>query len=60
MGEYKEQSDDRQDYGEIRMIATGPIGDRIFMCVYTWRNGIRRIISLRKANEEEIDGYYQG
>lgn len=59
-GPYIEEEDSRQDYGETRFIATGPIelfGDRIFVVVYTWRDAVRRIISFRKANDREIKRY---
>ena len=58
--EFIEQQDERQDYGEARFVATGPIAalaDRICVVVYTWRDGKRRLISLRKANDEEIARY---
>ena len=56
-GDYTEKPDDRQDYGETRMIAMGPIAGRLCVCVYTWRDRVRRIISLRKANRREIDAH---
>ena len=49
--------DCRRDYGEVRRIALAPIGDRLYCCVYTERNGDKRIISLRKANRREFDSY---
>jgi uncharacterized DUF497 family protein len=52
--------DDRFDYGEVRRIAIGPIGNRVFVCVYTDRSNDRRIISLRKANQREEARYDQG
>ncbi len=45
--------DDRADYGETRIIALGVIDLRVYVCVYTDRLSIRRIISLRKANKRE-------
>lgn len=59
-GRYIEEQDARQDYGETRIIATGPIaefGGRICVVIYTWRNATRRIISFRKANEREVERY---
>ena len=59
-GPFVEEEDRRRDYGETRFIATGPIdafGDRIFVVVYTWREGVRRIISFRKANDREVGKY---
>jgi uncharacterized DUF497 family protein len=54
------ENDDRLEYGERREIATGEIGGRLFVCVYTLRGDIYRIISLRKANQREIDAYREG
>lgn len=56
-GVYEEKVDDRRNYGETRMIAMGAIAGRLCVCAYTWRNGIRRIISLGKANRRESDAY---
>lgn len=49
--------DNRRDYGELRIIATGHIDGRVHVCVYTPRGGRRRIISLRKANRREVHAY---
>ena len=59
-GPFIEEQDERFDYGETRFVATGPIaefGDRLFVVVYMWRDGIRRIISFRKANDKEVRKY---
>lgn len=45
--------DDRRDYGEARFKATGMIGGRLFIVIFTPRMGRFRLISLRKANERE-------
>ncbi|MEO5375969.1 MAG: BrnT family toxin [Alphaproteobacteria bacterium] len=50
-------SDDRKDYGEPRQVAYGLIEGRLFVCVFTDRGKVRRIISLRKANSREIEAY---
>jgi uncharacterized DUF497 family protein len=52
-------ADDRFDYGETRQVAFGVINNRLFACVYVDRNGERRIISLRKANQREARRYGQ-
>jgi uncharacterized protein len=49
--------DDRFDYGEERVVAYGLIDDRLHVCVFVDRHGVRRIISLRKANKREILHY---
>ena len=51
----RERLDLRHDYGEVRVEATGLIGDRLHVLVYTRREGSFRIISLRKANPREIE-----
>ncbi|MCT0213300.1 BrnT family toxin [Synechococcus sp. CS-1327] len=48
-----EASDRRKDYGEVRIICFGLLRGRAVIVVYTERNGIRHIISMRKANERE-------
>ena len=49
--------DDRHDYGERRQIAYGLIRGRLFVCVFTDRGDVRRVISLRKANSREVEAY---
>ncbi|MBS4099373.1 MAG: BrnT family toxin [Sulfuricella sp.] len=49
--------DNRADYGEVRMIGFAPVHDRLFCVVFTDRDGERRIISLRKANDREVRNY---
>ena len=55
-----EQRDDRRDYREVRIRAIGRVGGRILLCVYTDRDGVRRIISLRYANRRERNAYRAG
>ena len=50
-----EVEDTRRDYGERRVKAFGSIGGRLHVCIYTVRgDGVRRIVSLRKANRKEV------
>ena len=49
--------DDRFDYGEIRYIALGRIGPRVHVVVFTLREPVLWVISLRKANERETRRY---
>jgi uncharacterized DUF497 family protein len=49
--------DDRADYGEMRIVALAPIGDRLFFVVFVDRENSRRIISLRRANRCEVNHY---
>lgn len=53
-----EEPDRRRDYGEVRIKAIGAVLGRIFVCIYTDRDGVRRIISLRLANGKERDAYH--
>jgi uncharacterized DUF497 family protein len=49
--------DERRDYGETRFITIGRLDGRMVVTVWTQRDGARRIISLRKANEREQAAY---
>ena len=48
-----ERLDQRRDYGEARSLAIGAVGEEILAVVFTDRDGVRRIISARKANRKE-------
>ncbi len=45
--------DNRQDYGEPRYITIGFLANRMVILAWTQRGKVRRIISMRKANERE-------
>lgn len=49
--------DERVDYGEPRMAALAPMGDRLFYVAFVDRASTRRVISLRKANKRELNKY---
>jgi uncharacterized protein len=49
--------DDREDYGELRFNTFGHLDGRLVALVWTVRDGTRRIISMRKANEREQARY---
>jgi uncharacterized protein len=49
--------DERVDYGEPRMAALAPMGDRLFYVVFVDRASSRRVVSLRKANKRELNKY---
>lgn len=51
------REDARQNYGEPRYITVGILDDRMVVLVWTPRGEARRIISMRKANEREIEKY---
>lgn len=45
--------------GEERKLATALLDGRWVTLVFTWRNTKRRIISMRRAREDERDVYRQ-
>lgn len=47
------RADDRRDYGEPRFISAGMLDGRIVILVWTPRGQVRRIISMRRANDRE-------
>jgi len=49
--------DTRPDYAELRMIGYAFVGMQLYCVVFADRVGVRRIISLRKANSREVDLY---
>lgn len=49
--------DNRRDYGEVREIALGSIGNRLHVLVYARRAPFLHVISLRKANRRERNRY---
>ena len=56
-GFYLVRTDDRKDYGEVRHIMLGALGDRPVVCVWTERGDAIRVISMRIADEEEREIY---
>ena len=54
-----ERVDNRRDYQEERIIALGEIDSVVYCVVYTWRQGVRRIVSARVANRKERNVYSQ-
>ncbi len=55
-----EREDDRFDYGEVRFVALGLIGDRLHVLVFTEgsHEDAVRAISLRSAEKHEVRFYY--
>ena len=49
--------DDRKDYGETRYRALGRIAGRLHALVFVETERGIRVISMRKANKREVDGY---
>jgi uncharacterized protein len=48
-----------KDYGEQRFVGIGKIVEKIIVVVYTMRKAIIRLISARKANENEKRIYHE-
>lgn len=51
--------DEREDYGEIRMVTVGHLLGRMVVLVWTPRGDARHVMSMRKANEREQARYRQ-
>jgi uncharacterized protein len=51
------EPDLRTDHGEERFRLVSPIGGRQHLCVFTFRDGRIRIISVRKINAREARRY---
>ncbi len=56
---FLERLDEREDYGEDRIIATGHWQKYFIVVIYTWRGENRRIISAWKAGKNEKEEYYK-
>lgn len=51
--------DTRQDYGEDREIALAASGNTLFYVAFVERHGGIRVISMRRATNQEIQRYVQ-
>jgi len=51
--------DSRTDYGEQRMIAIGLLAYLVVLIVHVETDESLRVISMRKADSDETDLYYQ-
>ena len=51
--------DDRTDYSEQRMIGIGLLDYQVVLIVHVETNDTIRIISMRKAESDETDLYYE-
>jgi len=49
--------DVRFDYAEDRFVCYGMVDGRVWVCVFTLRGEVSRIISVRKANDRETKRY---
>ncbi len=51
--------DDRQHYGEERLVIIGMVDGHLLYVAYTERNEVIRIISARRATKHEQEAYFQ-
>lgn len=51
--------DERFAYDEVRMIALAPETDTLYYVAFVDRAGVRRIISLRRAERREVKYYVE-
>ncbi len=49
--------DDRYEYGELRYVAIGYLGNRLHVLCFTQEAEGIRVISFRKANDREVTRY---
>ncbi|WP_159714592.1 BrnT family toxin [Geminicoccus flavidas] len=49
--------DERRDYGELREIGYASMDGRLYCVVFTRRDDVLHVISLRKANLREFRPY---
>jgi uncharacterized DUF497 family protein len=52
--------DDRQDYGEERLISLGLVDGEVFTVVHTERNDVRRLITAWKGGRNDFKRYQAG
>jgi uncharacterized DUF497 family protein len=52
--------DDREDYGEVRLVSLGMVDDQCFVVVHTERDGIARLITAWKGGRDERSQYAAG
>src|SRR5260370_36597601 len=50
----------RERHGEVRHIAVGLVVGVEFTCIFTMRGPVARIISVRRARDEERDRFWKG
>jgi uncharacterized protein len=54
-----ERIDNREDYGEERIVSTGLVNGKIMVIVFTEAGSVIRIISARLATKREADDYFR-
>jgi uncharacterized DUF497 family protein len=53
-----EDLDDREEYGEERIVRIAYASGILLTVVYTFRENKKRLISARRATKDEQDRYY--
>jgi uncharacterized DUF497 family protein len=59
-GDVLTRCDDREDYGEERLISLGLVDGECFVVVHTERNGSTRLITAWKGGRDERAEYQAG
>jgi uncharacterized protein len=59
-GDVLTRYDDREAYGETRLISLGMVEDECFVVVHTERNGVTRLITAWKGGRDERAEYQAG
>jgi len=59
-GDVLSRTDDRRDYGEVRRISLGMVGDECFVVVHAERDGVVRLITAWKGGRRERSEYQAG
>jgi uncharacterized protein len=59
-GEVLTRIDDREEYGEVRLISLGMVGDDCFVIVHTKRGSRTRLITAWKGGRDERAQYQAG
>jgi uncharacterized DUF497 family protein len=54
-----ERIDDREEFGEERLIIVGTVESAFLFVAYTEREGRIRLISARRATRDEQDDYFE-
>ena len=56
-GDTLDFTDDRKDYGELRLVTVGHLRGRMVIVAWTPRGNARHVFSMRKANAREKARY---
>ena len=59
-GEVLTRVDDREDYGEVRLISLGMVDEECFGVIHTLRRGVTRLITAWKGGRDDRSHYEAG